>query len=560
MTSQFSLWLYPLLVFAVFACTLRSRLGLRWAWGFLLQILFIGFAAAYGLTIGPDWLFAFIGWGLFFVFIVIPRVLLSRLEHAISVLDARQAARYSRQLRWFFWGEPGDFWHDIVVANTYFMQRKMEEATAVLNKWEQKQIPKIVRDTVATYKLTGHAILGDWQGIVDQYEEACTASLSESQRASAAAGLFTAKDLQRHFSSTVPHRLSLSASRAYLELGEFEKGTQALENATLPESRLSAKAAGVTLLPFFCLLGALPQVKTLLKISQAGKQTLPEYTRIYWLARCYAAMGKEDQARELFLKCKELASGGPDSWRLRIDTQLARLDEGSVPPLPEAHEDYVRRAWAIFEKMVFVQDVIAPNRASPVVSGLIGVILVAHVASAFSGTLHGVAIDFGSVQQQLVLEGQYWRLVTYMFLHAHLSHVFMNVLMLYWFGRVAENIFGTARFLTVFFVSGILSGVSHMLLSTDAAVGASGAVLGLFGAVAAGIFRLKDRIPPGIRRFELSFMGGVALAQLILDQIIPQVAAIAHIGGILAGFALGMIVGLAKPSKVLVEVEAAAPN
>jgi len=72
------------------------------------------------------------------------------------------------------------------------------------------------------------------------------------------------------------------------------------------------------------------------------------------------------------------------------------------------------------------------------------------------------------------------------------------------------------------------------------AIGASGAVMGVFGAVAAGIFRLKNVIPESLRRSELYWMLGLAVAQIILDHIIPQVASFAHLGGLVGGLILGM--------------------
>ena len=131
---------------------------------------------------------------------------------------------------------------------------------------------------------------------------------------------------------------------------------------------------------------------------------------------------------------------------------------------------------------------------------------------------------------------------------------------LWWFGHVAKNVYGTTRFLAIYFVSGALSGVTHALLQPlDPAVGASGAVMGVFGAVLAAVFRLKSDLPERIRNIELSWMAGLALAQVVLDQIIPQVAAFAHLGGLVSGFIIGLIVDIPvmrrRPSDGTVEGE-----
>lgn len=543
MNSQFSLWLYPLVIFAIVAIAVRFRLGLTWAWGFIVHALLILIVSLIGLTLGPDWLFAFLAWGLFVLFVVYPRILLSKLEHNLSLLNAPAAMVLAKKLKPFFWGQPHEFWNEMVTANSLFMQRRPDEALSILSKWESAGLPRAVLDVIYTYRLTGLAILGDWQGIVNEYEDASSKS------------------------PTVTHRLALAASRAYLELGQFNKATSTLEAASLPESRMSARAAAVTMLPFFCLLGALPEAETLFKVSSEGKETLPEYSKLYWLARCHGARGDNEKARSIFMKCKELAKNGPQSWQIRIDNQLAKLEEEEGKQSVSDISEYVDRGWSIFDRCVFVQSVVAPSRFSYAV-GLIMFLILA--AFAFLEMYKIVPVyelkvftefcfQYGWLKAEPVLHGEYWRLVTYLFLHKHLSHALLNVIGLFWFGRMAENIYGTTRFLAIYLVAGILSGVSHVILDPNLiAIGASGAVMGIFGAVAAGIWRLKDQLPPGVRRGELSWMAGLALAQVVLDQVIPQVAAMAHLGGLLAGFVLGLLVNVSRPSQSKIKAELSA--
>ena len=117
----------------------------------------------------------------------------------------------------------------------------------------------------------------------------------------------------------------------------------------------------------------------------------------------------------------------------------------------------------------------------------------------------------------------------------------LNVLGLYWFGRIAETIYGSLNLLLVFLLAGAASGLTHILLSPEAAIGASGAVMGIFGLVAVGIVKLKDVLPANIRKVEIAWMAGLAIGQVILDKIIPHVAAFAHLGGLITGVILGLI-------------------
>jgi len=162
--------------------------------------------------------------------------------------------------------------------------------------------------------------------------------------------------------------------------------------------------------------------------------------------------------------------------------------------------------------------------------------------NAITADIKLFAYNYGMLKPDRCMAGEYWRLVTYLFLHAHVSHMLLNVLGLYWFGRICENIFGARGFLLIYFSSGVLSGIAHSFLAPHTmAIGASGAVMGVFGAVAAGIFRLKTVIPESLRRSELFWMLGLAIAQIVLDHIIPQVASFAHLGGLLGGLILGLL-------------------
>lgn len=535
MPSQFSLWLYPLLLFSVLALAMRVRLGFAWAWGFIVQVLAIGACAILGLSIGPDWIFAPLGWVLFVLFAIIPRALLSRLDTCVSLLRAKQAIDYAHKLKFFYWGQPGQFWIDMARANSLFLERKVDEALELLSSWEKKNVPKAVLDVIYTYRLSGHAVLGQWQEIVLEYEAAAAAS------------------------AKVSHRLSLAASRAYLEVGNADQAAYTLEKSELSESRASTKSVALTLLPYFALLGAMPETERMFAIGDAGKMSLPEYVKLYWLARCQVAGGNLGEAKVQFLKCFELIKeqNGPANWQARVQNQLDRVNSGEIVQVTGNVQDAVKRGWRIFDQCEFVEAVIFPKKTSFVVTVLIALVLAMEVLANHSGDLnHYLCFAFGRLQAYDVMHGQWWRLVTWLFLHAHISHALLNVIGLYWFGRMAVNIFGVWQFLLIYLATGILSGMSHVLLAPAMpAVGASGAVMGIFGAVAAGIWRLKDRLPRGVRRQELSWMLGLALSQVVLDHFLPHVASMAHLGGLFFGFIIGILLKPKQKAKLIVAAQ-----
>ncbi|PZM81306.1 MAG: hypothetical protein DKT66_19005 [Candidatus Melainabacteria bacterium] len=533
MPSQFSFWLYPLLMFSVLALVLRARLGFNWAWGFILQVLSIGICAIVGLKTGPDWLYAIIGWTLFVVFAIIPRVLLTRLDNCVSLLRAKQAIDCAHKLKFFYWGQPGQFWIDMTTANSLFLERRVDEALAILGSWEARKIPKDVRDVVYTYRLSGRAVLGQWQEVVDEYEAAASGS------------------------AKVSHRLCLAASRAYLEVGNADQAAMTLERSHLNESRANTKSIALTLLPYFALLGARSETETMFEAGDAGQMALPEYVRVYWLARCLVAAHKLEEAKVQFLQCLDLISSqqGPPNWHARVQHQLERIKTGEVVQISGNIQNAISVGWHVFEQCDFVERIIFPNKTSFVVMALISVILAVQslwfVPTTEAFYCRSYCQAYGILERTDVMNGQWWRLLTYLFLHANISHALLNIVGLFWFGRMAVNIYGPGRFLFIYLAAGMLSGMSHVLLAPEMpAVGASGAIMGIFGAVAAGIWRLKDSLPRGVRRQELSWMLGLALSQIVLDHYMPHVAAMAHLGGLVFGFLIGLLLQ-PKPQKKL---------
>ena len=76
-----------------------------------------------------------------------------------------------------------------------------------------------------------------------------------------------------------------------------------------------------------------------------------------------------------------------------------------------------------------------------------------------------------------------WTLVTYMFLHANVMHIFLNMLVLFFFGPLLERQIGSARFLGLYLGSGVIAGLAQVLAFSGAIVGASAAIMGVMGAL-----------------------------------------------------------------------------
>ena len=134
---------------------------------------------------------------------------------------------------------------------------------------------------------------------------------------------------------------------------------------------------------------------------------------------------------------------------------------------------------------------------------------------------------------------QAYRIVTAMFLHANYLHILLNMLSLYVIGSITERLYGGGSYLLLYFVSGIIAGLAEAFIQPNAAaVGASGAIFGIFGAFGAYLI---------LRRRELGPVAGPLTSQwvfmlvlnLFISVSVPGIALWDHIGGLVAGFAIG---------------------
>ncbi|MCX5342316.1 rhomboid family intramembrane serine protease [Streptomyces atratus] len=152
-------------------------------------------------------------------------------------------------------------------------------------------------------------------------------------------------------------------------------------------------------------------------------------------------------------------------------------------------------------------------------------VLIGRATTHFGGPLEGVA------------EGQWYRLVTSMFLHQEMWHILFNMLGLWWLGGPLEAVLGRARYLTLYMLSGLAGGALTYWLSApvQGSLGASGAIFGLLGATAVLMRRLNYDMRPVF----------VLLAVNLVITFNPWggIAWQAHVGGLIAGtlIAIGMV-------------------
>jgi len=157
-------------------------------------------------------------------------------------------------------------------------------------------------------------------------------------------------------------------------------------------------------------------------------------------------------------------------------------------------------------------------------------------------------IDMGALVPVLVHAGQWWRLLTVMFLHASVLHIALNAWALWLFGQFVETTFGRGRFLLIFFVSGFVASVTSYTFGNPCAigVGASGAIVGLLGAFIAYNFRRRHL---SLNQANLRWAAMIIVINVFFGLAIANVDNWAHGGGLVAGLAAGTFAEGVGPSE-----------
>ena len=148
---------------------------------------------------------------------------------------------------------------------------------------------------------------------------------------------------------------------------------------------------------------------------------------------------------------------------------------------------------------------------------------------------------YGAMFGPLIAEGEYWRLFTAMFLHIGFMHLLFNGAALLILGRMAEQVYGHVGFAVIYVIAGLSGGVaSYMVINPiTTGAGASGAIFGILGALAAYLLAKRGVLGEIGRQF-LSWVLIITAINLVFGFAMPEIDNWAHMGGLAAGFLLGL--------------------
>lgn len=154
-------------------------------------------------------------------------------------------------------------------------------------------------------------------------------------------------------------------------------------------------------------------------------------------------------------------------------------------------------------------------------------------------------IKFGAFQKDLILGGEYYRLITSAFLHIGIFHLLFNCYALYVIGRQLESFLGKIKFLIIYLVSALCGSLMSMIFPISISAGASGAIFGLLGSLFYFGYNYRVYLGTVLK----SQIIPLILINLIFGFMVSGINNAAHIGGLIGGILITMSLGIKYKSK-----------
>jgi membrane associated rhomboid family serine protease len=159
-------------------------------------------------------------------------------------------------------------------------------------------------------------------------------------------------------------------------------------------------------------------------------------------------------------------------------------------------------------------------------------------------------ILWGANVGALTLSGEWWRLLTNVFVHGGLIHIAFNMWCLWNLGQLCESLYGRWTYAAIYLICGLgaslASAAWHPYVPS---VGASGAIFGLAGALITALKLGEFSVPRAALSGTLRSLGAFVVYNLIFGFVLPGVDNTAHIGGLITGLIVGALIALIAPQR-----------
>jgi rhomboid protease GluP len=166
---------------------------------------------------------------------------------------------------------------------------------------------------------------------------------------------------------------------------------------------------------------------------------------------------------------------------------------------------------------------------------LLAITILVFLAQMISQQLLGTDLPamMGMKVNDLIAEGQLWRLITPVFLHGGILHIGFNMYALFILGPGLERYFGHGRFIALYFVSAFAGNVLSFIFSPAPSLGSSTAIFGLLGAQGVFVYRNRE-VFGGFARRALTNVLWIAGVNLVIG-LTPGIDNWGHLGGLIGG-------------------------
>jgi membrane associated rhomboid family serine protease len=249
---------------------------------------------------------------------------------------------------------------------------------------------------------------------------------------------------------------------------------------------------------------------------------------------------------------------------LKSERELARLRDGIAPPRPAPERKSTKGPrWTAWDRGEQIREVLLDPPNAVVAKSLVLINIMVFLAGMYLAAQANVPANiylFGSARDQLqaralgeakhnigallpedLIRGQWWRLLTYCFVHHGLIHILLNMAALYGISKYLEPMWGHVRFLVVYLIAGVGGGCVAMIVKPNAFLaGASGAICGLIAAEAVWIVLNRAHLPGPLFSAWMRNIGINAILIVIISTL-PNVSASAHFGGAAIGAVVAVL-------------------
>ncbi|MGD0999814.1 MAG: rhomboid family intramembrane serine protease [Candidatus Brocadiia bacterium] len=333
----------------------------------------------------------------------------------------------------------------------------------------------------------------------------------------------------------------------YGEAGDLPKAARCLRRA----EELVAQPNSQDLRRFVAFIHAYAQagrvyaLERLLDRNGAVASSLPTaYVRL-WRGVALLRHGEPEAAHAVIASALARQREG-EAWLRRIAEPYLATG-GAAQAAPTAGTDADLDAIELLEERapIAVARPLVPAVAwKPALTwGLIAACMGVWLVTELSGSSESsyTLAQFGANVSGLVKAGEWWRLVASVFLHIGAVHLLFNMYALYLFGAFVERLTGRWEMFVVFMVAGICGSVASTWLGNPPlSAGASGAIMGLLGAAAVISITFKS-IPKHVRKVYFFNFIFIAVLQVLFGFFEPHIDNFAHLGGLVGGAAIGLL-------------------